>query len=414
MLSVEGREVELSDGEATLGRSRTSTVRLDHESVSRSHALLTFDHGQAVVKDLNSSNGTFVGGRRVLNETRLSNGDRVQLGAAVVELKMHAPVAPVGPSERTTLLETHGAAPPPPASPVPPPAVSAPEMPEVPKSAPPVSMTYDPTPDAPAPPSPPAAVKPPEEISASELFRDIDRKVAPPKDDSIVMDVFPPSPVPPEVAPKVPDPPPPRPHSGDSVTIPPAPANLADMPIEISVNDSKGRGRSERAASFVERRAPSRVEPPRGVVGALPRLAASAVDAVILAAIDLLLLSPVFLILFFRGELQARDAGPDMAFFAVAALCGALILLADFVYVIGGWAKRGRTPGKSLVGIALARRGAGEPGTLGVGWGPATKRAFFAVLGSIPLGLGFWMCSFRSDRRAWHDLMADTYVVKTR
>jgi hypothetical protein len=35
VLSAEGREVELLDGEATLGRSRTSTVRLEHESVSR-------------------------------------------------------------------------------------------------------------------------------------------------------------------------------------------------------------------------------------------------------------------------------------------------------------------------------------------------------------------------------------------
>ena len=76
VLSAEGREIELSDGEVTLGRSRTSTVRLEHESVSRSHALLTFDRGEAVVKDLASSNGTFVGGKRIARETRLVNGDR--------------------------------------------------------------------------------------------------------------------------------------------------------------------------------------------------------------------------------------------------------------------------------------------------------------------------------------------------
>ncbi|MCM3876207.1 MAG: FHA domain-containing protein, partial [Thermoanaerobaculia bacterium] len=57
VLSAEGREIDLVDGEATLGRSRTSTVRLEHESVSRSHALLTLNRGEAIVKDLNSSNG---------------------------------------------------------------------------------------------------------------------------------------------------------------------------------------------------------------------------------------------------------------------------------------------------------------------------------------------------------------------
>jgi uncharacterized RDD family membrane protein YckC len=186
------------------------------------------------------------------------------------------------------------------------------------------------------------------------------------------------------------------------------------MSLEISVNDSKGRRSSERAAAFVERRAPSRTGAPRSAVGALPRLAAAVVDAVILAAIDLLLTAPVLLILFFRGELQAREAGPDLALFMVAGLCALLIVGANLVYVVGGWARRGRTPGKSLLGIALARRGAGTPGTLGIGWGPAFKRALFAALGSIPLGLGFWISVFRSDRRAWHDLMADTYVVKTR
>ena len=98
VLSVEGREIDLSDGEATLGRSRTSTVRIEHESVSRSHALLTLNKGEAIVKDLNSSNGTYVGGKRISRETRLQNGDRVQIGAAVVDLRILPPDVP---SERS-------------------------------------------------------------------------------------------------------------------------------------------------------------------------------------------------------------------------------------------------------------------------------------------------------------------------
>src|SRR6185503_15336287 len=49
VLRVDGRDIELLDGEVTLGRSRTATVRVDHESVSRTHAMLTFNKGDAVV-----------------------------------------------------------------------------------------------------------------------------------------------------------------------------------------------------------------------------------------------------------------------------------------------------------------------------------------------------------------------------
>ena len=72
LLTVEGRPVELADGEATFGRSRTSTIRLDHESVSRSHALLTLQRGGVTIRDLNSSNGTWIGGRRITGETSLA------------------------------------------------------------------------------------------------------------------------------------------------------------------------------------------------------------------------------------------------------------------------------------------------------------------------------------------------------
>ena len=101
VLVVDGREIELADGEVSLGRSRSSTVRVDHESVSRSHALLTFANGTAVLKDLNSSNGTFVAGRRILNETNLRSGDRIQLGAAVLEYRAVDPTGSIDRHQRT-------------------------------------------------------------------------------------------------------------------------------------------------------------------------------------------------------------------------------------------------------------------------------------------------------------------------
>ncbi|MGZ6970772.1 MAG: FHA domain-containing protein, partial [Thermoanaerobaculia bacterium] len=163
VLSAEGREVELLDGEATLGRSRTSTIRLEHESVSRSHALLTLNQGEAVVKDLNSSNGTYVRGKRITRETRLQNGDHVQLGAAVIDLRI---VPPSLPSDRTTHLGLDEL-PPQPA-----------DQPQAAAPRPPSGIPYEPVPEFtnPVVPAPPPAVFAPDEMSASELFGEIDRK----------------------------------------------------------------------------------------------------------------------------------------------------------------------------------------------------------------------------------------------
>ena len=60
-----------------------------------------FANGTAVLKDLNSSNGTFVAGRRILNETILRSGDRLQVGAAVIEYRL---LEPSGPVEKTSLI----------------------------------------------------------------------------------------------------------------------------------------------------------------------------------------------------------------------------------------------------------------------------------------------------------------------
>jgi uncharacterized RDD family membrane protein YckC len=308
VLSAEGHEIDLLDGEATLGRSRTSTVRLEHESVSRSHALLTLNHGEAIVKDLKSSNGTYVGGKRISHETRLQSGDRVQLGAAVIDLRI---VPPSVPSDRTALLAADALPPQPPAAAL----------------RPPSGITFDPVPGV----TNPGAV---------------------------------------------------------------VPASL------------------ERAAAFRERRAPALNEGPRNAANPFARLLAALVDAVILTAISLLLFAPVFLIDYFRTELQTRDAAPDWAFRGVTALSILLAALANALYVVGGWAWRGRTPGKSLLGLTVVKRG--EIGGRGIGWKAALIRAVVLVLAGLPLGLGWVWAFFDKEKRAFHDLAAGTWVVRSR
>ena len=67
--------------ELLVGRHAGCDVVLGDVSVSRRHARLTFRDGRWVLRDLDSTNGTRVNGRRVVR-CRLEPGDRLRLGSA--------------------------------------------------------------------------------------------------------------------------------------------------------------------------------------------------------------------------------------------------------------------------------------------------------------------------------------------
>ena len=91
LLRYAGREIPLSEGDIVLGRSRSCGVRVDEETVSRSHALLSLRGGQAMVRDLGSSNGLFVNGQRALRESPVRNGDVIGLGSATLSIVILPP-----------------------------------------------------------------------------------------------------------------------------------------------------------------------------------------------------------------------------------------------------------------------------------------------------------------------------------
>jgi FHA domain len=86
LLDRSERRFKLVDGtEYTIGTALTSAIRLQAPDVSRSHALLTCQHGKAVLLDLGSTNGTFVNGRRI-KEKELMPGDVVRFSSVIAQI----------------------------------------------------------------------------------------------------------------------------------------------------------------------------------------------------------------------------------------------------------------------------------------------------------------------------------------
>jgi two-component system, NtrC family, response regulator AtoC len=74
------RMIELPlQGEVFVGRGSNVQVALEDASVSRLHAKLLIADGEAMIEDLNSRNGTFVNGERLVSARALVSGDTISV-----------------------------------------------------------------------------------------------------------------------------------------------------------------------------------------------------------------------------------------------------------------------------------------------------------------------------------------------
>lgn len=79
-LRIGHRRYVLSEGLNTIGREPSSTVCLNDASVSRGHARIIVENGEATLEDLASKNGTQVMGQPVRAPVVLKDGDEVEFG----------------------------------------------------------------------------------------------------------------------------------------------------------------------------------------------------------------------------------------------------------------------------------------------------------------------------------------------
>jgi len=74
------KELYFDENEITIGRLQSNMVVLSKANVSKKHALVTIEHGKVFIKDLGSTNGTYVNGRRIMHQRELAPEDKVYIG----------------------------------------------------------------------------------------------------------------------------------------------------------------------------------------------------------------------------------------------------------------------------------------------------------------------------------------------
>ena len=92
ILKTKKEVYKLSKERISIGRNRNSQIVINNNTISKDHAIIEFDEdGNAIIKDLNSSNGTYVNGQRLkVIPIRLKTGDKITFGKYDMEFIFEA------------------------------------------------------------------------------------------------------------------------------------------------------------------------------------------------------------------------------------------------------------------------------------------------------------------------------------
>ncbi len=100
-----GRTHELKADKTTVGRVEDNTFQIVEPSVSSHHCEVLLRGKEVVVRDLNSTNGTFINGARI-TESVIKPGQILRLGQIEIRLETDTPAAgPKKPIDQTLVMQ---------------------------------------------------------------------------------------------------------------------------------------------------------------------------------------------------------------------------------------------------------------------------------------------------------------------
>ncbi|MCB9850264.1 MAG: FHA domain-containing protein [Phycisphaerales bacterium] len=104
------RDLPLNGDRTLIGRQNDCDIRIPLTEVSRHHTELTIQDDTVQIKDLNSSNGTFVNNKRV-KVGKLAPGDHVIVGPVVFTLQVNGEPTEIRPVKTKIKRRTDSAVP---------------------------------------------------------------------------------------------------------------------------------------------------------------------------------------------------------------------------------------------------------------------------------------------------------------
>ena len=102
-----GRTYELKAEKTTVGRVEDNTFQIPDGSVSSHHCELILRGSDVLVRDLNSTNGSFINGERI-TEAALKPGHVLRLGMVEMRLESGEPAAPKKQTLEKTIVIPQG------------------------------------------------------------------------------------------------------------------------------------------------------------------------------------------------------------------------------------------------------------------------------------------------------------------
>jgi uncharacterized RDD family membrane protein YckC len=130
------------------------------------------------------------------------------------------------------------------------------------------------------------------------------------------------------------------------------------------------------------------------------RVLAVIIDSIILQVLQYAVFIPLGLTTF-TGSRDLQSAAAIMSIMILVVL--------NLVYYVVFWSQFGATPGKMALGLKVVRADGGP-----VSVGQSIGRYFAEILSGITLGIGYMMAGWDSEKRALHDRICETRVIRTR
>jgi pSer/pThr/pTyr-binding forkhead associated (FHA) protein len=86
------KELKIDQDEIIIGRDPGNDIQIDNEAVSREHARIIRGPNYYLIEDLNSTNGTFVNGKKI-NKKFLQEVDEISIGKHSLQVVLEDPPA---------------------------------------------------------------------------------------------------------------------------------------------------------------------------------------------------------------------------------------------------------------------------------------------------------------------------------